>query len=283
MSLVALQTLLTIVRTGSLVRASEELNVTQSTVTARLKALEEDLGQTLLVRRKSGATLTASGLKLVRYAEVMTELWRQARQETALPEGTDALCNVGCHIDLWPGVGRQFLDSIREKHPSIALSAWPGSHAEMEQWLDAGVVEVALTFQPATRENQTLYRLPEENLVLVSTNPASPMRFDPHYIYVEGGADFGRRHAEAYADAGTADISFGSAVWALQHMLDHCGSAYLPERMVAQHIEDGTLHRIANAPDFTRPVCLITNDIATAAWDWLPPLIESLLGNTKPQ
>lgn len=279
MSLVALQTLLTIVRTGSLVRASEELNVTQSTVTARLKALEDDLGQTLLVRRKSGATLTASGLKLVRYAEVMTELWRQARQETALPEGTDALCNVGCHVDLWPGLGRRFFDSIRTNHPSIALSAWPGSHAEMEQWLDAGVVEVALTFQPATRENQTLYRLPEETLVLVSTDPASPLRFDPHYIYVDGGAEFGRRHAEAYADAGTADISYGSAVWALQHMLDHGGTAYLPQSMVAGHIEDGTLYRIAGAPDFTRPVCLIINDTATATWDWLPPLIEDLVGD----
>ncbi len=48
MNLVNLETFLKIVETGSLVRASEALNVTQSTVTARMKSLENELGQTLL-------------------------------------------------------------------------------------------------------------------------------------------------------------------------------------------------------------------------------------------
>ena len=51
----ALCTFIAIADTGSLVRASERLNVTQSTVTARLKTLEEELGQTLFTRGKAGA------------------------------------------------------------------------------------------------------------------------------------------------------------------------------------------------------------------------------------
>jgi DNA-binding transcriptional LysR family regulator len=47
MNLANLETFLKIVETGSLVRASEALNVTQSTVTARMKSLEDELGQTL--------------------------------------------------------------------------------------------------------------------------------------------------------------------------------------------------------------------------------------------
>ena len=53
MNLSNLQTFLEIVETGSLIRASENLNVTQSTITARLKTLEQELGQTLFLRRKS--------------------------------------------------------------------------------------------------------------------------------------------------------------------------------------------------------------------------------------
>ena len=48
MTLSELRTFLAIVETGSLVRASRVLNVTQSTVTARLKSLEAELGQTLI-------------------------------------------------------------------------------------------------------------------------------------------------------------------------------------------------------------------------------------------
>ena len=74
MNLAALQTFLTIVETGSLVRASEQLNVTQSTVTARLKTLEDELGTRLLNRYKSGTTLTPAGTRLLRYARAMTGL-----------------------------------------------------------------------------------------------------------------------------------------------------------------------------------------------------------------
>ena len=95
MNLAELQTFLAIVETGSLVRASEKLNITQSTVTARLKGLESELGRTLLHRHKSGAELTAAGLKFKRYAEVMSELWRQARLETALPPSVDTVFKIG--------------------------------------------------------------------------------------------------------------------------------------------------------------------------------------------
>ncbi|MDH3604499.1 MAG: LysR family transcriptional regulator, partial [Candidatus Tectomicrobia bacterium] len=85
MNITALKTFLAIVETGNLVRAAEHLNVTQSTVTARVSNLEHDLGQRLFHRRKSGAELTTSGFKFQRYAQQMTDLWRQARQETSLP------------------------------------------------------------------------------------------------------------------------------------------------------------------------------------------------------
>ncbi len=78
MNIVVLQTFLAIVETGSLVRASEKLHVTQSTVTARLRLLEDEMRQPLLLRQKSGATLTPAGTKLLHYAEIMIGLWRQA-------------------------------------------------------------------------------------------------------------------------------------------------------------------------------------------------------------
>ena len=78
----------------------------QSTVTARLQKLEDEIGQSLFHRSKSGAMLTAAGLKFRRYAEAMTDLWQQARQETSMPAGISSVCNFGCEIDLWHEIGR---------------------------------------------------------------------------------------------------------------------------------------------------------------------------------
>ena len=55
MSFDEIRTFLAIIETGSLVAASRRLHVTQSTVTARMNALEAELGQKLLHRVKSGA------------------------------------------------------------------------------------------------------------------------------------------------------------------------------------------------------------------------------------
>lgn len=276
MNLTALQTFLAIVETGSLVRASERLNVTQSTVTARLKGLEEDLGQTLLHRQKSGVQLTSSGFKFKRYAEAMTDLWRQARQETSLPQGIEAVCNMGCHIDLWPGMGRRLFADIHRDHPTTALSAWPGEQADLDQWLGTGLIDAALTWRPTAHENLTSHALKSERLVLVSTQPESPMKFDPDYVYVDAGEAFGRQHAAAYTDAGTAKTTFGSAVWALDFLLDNGGSAYLPERLVEPHQAEGLLHLVVDAPVFPRTAFLVTNDAAAANWPWLAGLIDRL-------
>lgn len=276
MNLINLQTFLSIIETGSLIRASERMNVTQSTVTARLKALEDELGQTLFVRQKSGAVLTAPGIKLRRYAEVMVELWRQARQDTAMPDGIESVCNIGCHTDLRIGPGQLLLDAIRQANPRVALSAWSGSAADIAQWLDAGLVDLAITYQPATHAGHRLYPLVDDNLVLVSTLPNSPQRFDPNYIYVESGEEFGRDHAAFYADADVAKLSFGSANWALSHILQNDGSAYLPDRLVAPYLATDKLYLIENAPVFRRKTYLNVNEKAATNWDWLPPLINTL-------
>jgi len=276
MNITSLHTFLAVVETGSLIAASKQMNVTQSTITARLHALEDDLGQKLLMRQKSGSTMTASGLKFKRYAEVMTELWRQAKQETSLPDGMTAMCNIGCQLDLWPRIGHEFFNDINNRHPDVAVTAWPATQTDIERWLGAGVIDLALGYQPSVQAGQTNLVLGEDKLVLVGDRPDRPARFDDGYIYVDAGEAFGRDHAAAYADAGVARISFGSAQWALEHLLDKGGSAYLPLRLSAHHLHEGRLFRLADAPQFNRRIMLIMSDASTRHWPWLDAVVERL-------
>jgi len=274
--LVGIETFLAIVDAGSLIGAADQLSVSQSTVTARLQNLESHLGQTLLRRQKSGVELTAAGFKFQRYAEVMSNLWRQAQQETSLPEGVESVCNIGCHLDLWSGLGEECFGRIRQEQPAVALAAWPGEQAELDRWLGTGLVDIAFTYTAAAHDNQTIHPLPPDQLVLVSNRPDAPMRFDPAYVFVEGGADFRERHAATYADAGTAQISFASAVWARDHLLSAGGSAYLPMRMVADDLGSGALFQVADAPEFSRNVYVVTTDVSMAGRPWWLPLLDQL-------
>lgn len=275
MNLTALETFLAIVDTGSLVRASEQLHVSQSTVTTRLQTLEQNLGTTLIHRQKSGIELTEAGRRFRHHAVVMVELWSQAAQDIALPDTVDVVCSIGCHPDLWSGPGRRLFDAIRADHPQAGLTVLPGDQAELERLLRGGLADIAITYEASVQHNQTVRSLDPERLTLVSDRVGTPMRFDPKYIYVEGGEDFRRRHAAAYSDAGTARLSFGSTDWALEEVLRNGGSAYLPTRLTARHIADGRLHPVADAPDFTRSVYLVLSERA-ATWPWLEPIVTTL-------
>ncbi|MGI9374149.1 MAG: LysR family transcriptional regulator [Hyphomicrobiales bacterium] len=269
MNLTALRTFLAIIEAGSLVRASTQLNVTQSTVTARLKSLEDEVGQTLINRQKSGISLTAAGVRLRRYAETISELWLQARQETALPHGVSSLCNIACHPDLWVQAGKKLFSHIRETEPAVALSAWLGNQGDISAWLASGLSDISLTYWPTAHGSQTIYPLMTDQLILVSTRADSPTKFDPGYVFVEAGEEFGRAHAAAYSNADTARLSFGTAQLGLEHILEHGGSAYLPDWLVTPHLAVKQLHKLDDAPVFERKSFVVVNERAAQGWPWL--------------
>lgn len=71
----------------AVLRAAEQLNVSQTAVSARIRTLEEQLGRPLFVRNKNGASLTAAGEQFLRYAPMFVQLWQRARHQVAVPPG----------------------------------------------------------------------------------------------------------------------------------------------------------------------------------------------------
>ena len=281
MHLTELHTFLAIIETGSLVRASEQLNVTQSTVTARLKSLEMELGQPLIHRQKSGASLTAAGVRLQRYANTISELWQQARQETALPDAMSAVVNFGCHPDLWHNLGERIFDYVRTTIPNAALTISQGNQTDLAAWLNDGLIDLSLTYSSNPNQKQEVITAFEDRLIVVSTEPAASIRFNPDYVFVEAGEEFGRQHAATYSDAGTAKISFNTAQLGLEYLLQHGGSAYLPDRIARSRIEDGSLFELTYAPVFDRRAFLTINNSAREAWSWLDECLESIPDSPK--
>lgn len=230
----ALKTFIAIIETGSLVKASERLNVTQSSVTMRLKALEEEVGQTLIIRQKSGVSLTAAGTKLLSYARVIDGLWGQALRATSLPQGMSQIYNIGCTPLLWDLGGRHFFNKLRAYEAGFALSVQQADEGVLIKGLNEGTIDMALVGEPVVRKSQKALQLDDEELALYSDRIETPLRFDSQYVYVDYGPDFRRQHDEYYYDAGAAYVSFNTAQMALSYLREFGGSAYLPRRLVKE-------------------------------------------------
>lgn len=271
-----LQTFIAIVETRSLVNASARLNVTQSTVTARLKRLEEELGQVLLDRHKSGVTLTPAGTRLLGYARIMTGLWRQAVLEAGLPAGVDAICNFGCTPDLWETVGRRMLALIRHERPEIAMSVFQGSTGELETWMASGQIDLCFTSAPMARKTHSVIDLPPEQITLYSDRRDTSLKSDPQYLFVDHGEEYRRWHGESYFDAGTARLTFNTSLAALEFMLGTGGSAYLPRSLVAAHPARAQVFEMTAAPVFPRDRFIVVSKARLITWDWFDSIVDKL-------
>jgi LysR family transcriptional activator of nhaA len=68
-----------VAREGSIARATEVLNLTQPTISAQLRALEESLGEKLFEKSGRGLVLTEMGKVVLRYADEIFSLGRELR------------------------------------------------------------------------------------------------------------------------------------------------------------------------------------------------------------
>src|SRR5712692_10615959 len=88
-------------RRGSITSAAEALGLTQPTLTARLRGLEQELGAQLLVRGRRGVSLTPAGRRFLPRAQAALDaLQRGAAETRAGREGRGGRLAVGLASDL---------------------------------------------------------------------------------------------------------------------------------------------------------------------------------------
>lgn len=240
------RTFLAIAASGSFIEAGRRMHVTQSTVSARIQRLEEELGTRLFVRNRSGATLTVAGRRFGEYAKRLVETAEQARHHVGLPSGYRATLRVGARIALWDTLLPAWIGWLREREPEVAVRAGIGFEEDLIRDLIEGALDIGLMYTPRLSPGLVVEPLFEESLMLVSSRPDdAPPGHD--YIQVEWGQAFDIQHARHHPDCPPPARVVNIGWLALQLILSHGGSCYLPERMAAPLIASGRLHAVAGA------------------------------------
>ena len=81
MNIDAINTFLALAETGNFSRVADRFSLTQSTISARIKVLEDDLGVALFERTPTGVFLTVEGNKFYAHAVTIRQAWHQGRSE----------------------------------------------------------------------------------------------------------------------------------------------------------------------------------------------------------
>lgn len=179
MELRVLQYFLAVAREQNISSAAESLHLSQPTLSTQLKALEQELGKQLLIRKTKGSRkvlLTEEGMLLRKRAEEILELVRMTESEISLSNEVVA-------GDVYIGTGESDMirifakaaKNIQKKHPDIHYHILSGNAAFVQDYLDRGLIDFGVVYSPVDPNEYSCVKVPVRDTWGVLMRKYSPL------------------------------------------------------------------------------------------------------------
>lgn len=256
------RTFLEIVSSGSFLRAAERLNVTQTTVSARIRTLEEELGRSLFIRNRNGAQLTAAGREFERYAQSFVQVWERARHQLAIPAGRSSVVALGGELSLWNPLLLDWLVEMKKTRPEIALRAHVGLAEQLLEQLRTGVIDIAVLYAPKVMPGFRIELIDEEQLILVRSAGHGEADGEREYVHVDWGPLFNAQFGGPSTAYGEPGLMVGLGPLGLSYILRAGGMGYFRRGVARPFIESGALEVVKGAREFTYPAYAVYEEAA---------------------
>jgi len=167
-----------IAETGSFVRAAEKLNMSQPSVSARMRNLEATMGFALFKRTPRGVDLTPEGAELHRHARRIIGQVRRAEEELAdFRRSPVGLVRVGLPTSLTASLAVPLLERCLADLPYVKLRIVESMSGYLLQWLREGTIDIAVTFGSSGPPDMVIAPLAREELLFVARNAETLARY----------------------------------------------------------------------------------------------------------
>lgn len=151
----------------SVSRAAEKLFITQSAMSARVAALEDELGALLLDRRDKTFRLTVAGSRFLVHAQKLLELQRTAKAEVGsdlAPEMTVRLGAIESVLHSWL---IPWVEALRQQYPSLELELTVETTPVLIDQMRRGVLDIAFAALPTSGDGIRTSTFPTMDMCFV--------------------------------------------------------------------------------------------------------------------
>lgn len=250
-----LKTFIEVNRTRHFGQAAENLFLTQSAVSARIRLLEETVGVPLFTRTRNNIDLTPAGQKLLRYADSILVTWNRARQDIAIEDSEQVPFAIGGVPSLWDILLQDWINNISKNDPNLSIHAEVHASEVLVKRLLDHTLDVAFLFESLQMTELAVEQVGNVKLIMVTSIEglaADEAVTKPNYILVNWGTSFAIEHAKRFPDMPPPRMRFDLGRLAHSYLLNCGGTAYLAESMVAADLESKKLFVVSDAPEIKR-------------------------------
>lgn len=200
-----------VVRLGSMRAAAEALNTVQSNVTARIRALEAEIGTPLFERHSRGVAPTAAGRRLLPYVDRITGLIDEAAaaaRDDGTPHGPLVVGSLETTLALRLSPR---LAAFTRDCPDVDLMLRTGTTAELTERVLRRDLEAAFVCGPVDHSDLVSETVFREELVMMTAPDAPSLADEPtprdlRIIVLRLGCSYRQRLEEVLARRGVVGL-----------------------------------------------------------------------------
>lgn len=251
-----LEAFASVVDQGTFRAAAQALGTTQPNISARINALENTLGVVILYRDAGSVRLTEKGAELLEKAR--GTLWAA---ESFLEEaGRQDLINERMRLGVTELVActwlQGFLRRLKLEYPKVRVELQVDLSVHIEQALSEGKLDLAIHNAPQQSPIQGAERLADRPYVWVANDKLSKeLGEEPQLVEVfQHPVLMHAKHTQAARELQSMSLERGLPAEQIVHSsalsaclpmaVDGMGVALLPEALLTQQLESGSLQKL---------------------------------------
>ncbi len=264
------------------------LNFAQSSVTAQIKSLEEEIGKPLFERLGKRLILTEAGHQFKSYAEKMINLSQEAIAAAKGEEELSGTLTIGAQESQCTYRLPLILKEFKTAFPKVKLVFKPAHSDEMaRKQLMEGLLDIAFIMDESKPDGSLkVERLIKEELKLVASPNQSKSDFSiddlkhETLLLTEAGCSYRNMFEESLNLLGIYSldkIEFASIEAIKQCVVAGLGVALLPEMVVKKDIEEGRMKELP----WKSSVPPLYTQIAWHKDKWITPPLAEFISLTR--
>lgn len=254
-----LRTFLEVAKTRHFGHAAENLYLTQSAVSSRIKQLEETIGVSVFTRHRNNILLTSAGERLLPHAENLLATWQLAVQEVGVPKQQNMQLALGGTSNLWDTFLQSVLPKLAINFPNLYIRTEINQPQHLIRSLLGGRVDIFAVLDAPTNIDIESKKAGSLELIMVCNKPGKVLDEVPSFghVFVDWGTAFNLQQARLFPEPVAPILHTGQSHIALEFILAYQGAAYLPRALVETHLKEGHLFQVSDASEIHQDVHLV--------------------------
>lgn len=272
-----LRTFLEISKTRHFGKAAENLYLTQSAVSFRVRQLEETIGVKLFIRQRNNILLTPSGERLIAHAENILASWQLALQDIGVSEARSLQLALGGTANLWDTFLQPALPKLAANQPGLYIRTETSTSQELIHALLGGRLDIAVILDPPKITELEATKVGKIELVLCSNNKETNRHniAETGHIFIDWGTAFNLQQAKLFHTPIAPVLHTAQSHIALEFLLRHGGAAFLPRSLIQPHLKKEHLFLVPQIDAIHRDVYAVYTRDAERTKE-LAPIIDML-------